>query len=138
MRNVIEKVIESKNYELSDMLKKIDTLWVQGSITEEAKKNLSDKARANASTQNSIDVLSKLEELDRRVKELENVVANMETKEPEEEPAETTYPAYQVGKWYYNGDVVMFEGKAYKCIAPDKQVCTWSPTEYPVYWEVTE
>lgn len=134
MKNVIKKVIESKNYELSDMLKKIDTLWVQGSITEDVKNELSAMARSNASMQNSIDVLSKLEELDKRVKALEDAKT-----EAEEEPAETNYPEYQAGKWYYNGDIVMFEGKAYKCIAPDKQVCTWNPTEYPVYWEeVTE
>ena len=129
MKNVIKKVIESKNYELSDMLKKIDTLWVQGSISEEVKNELSAMARNNASMQNSIDILAKLEELDKRLKVLEN--AQTET----EEPAETNYPEYQAGKWYYNGDIVMFEGKAYKCIAPDKQVCTWNPVEYPAYWE---
>ena len=74
MKNVIKKVIESKNYELSDMLKKIDTLWVQGSITEDVKYELSAMARNNASMQNSIDVLSKLEELDKRVKALEDAI----------------------------------------------------------------
>ena len=130
MKNIIKKVIESKNFELSDMLKKIDTLWVQGSISEEVKNELSTMARNNASMQNSIDILAKLEELDKRLKVLEN--AQTET----EEPAEANYPEYQAGKWYYNGDIVMFEGKAYKCIAPDKQVCTWNPVEYPAYWEV--
>ena len=132
MKNVIKKVIESKNYELSDMLKKIDTLWVQGSISEDAKKILADKARNNANVQNSMDILAKLEELDKRVKELEDAQANNET----EEPTEETYPEYEVGKWYYNGNKVMFEGVAYECTAPEGVVCVWSPLEYPAYWVV--
>lgn len=41
-----------------------------------------------------------------------------------------------IGKWYYNGDKITFEGVKYKCIAPDGVVCMWSPKEYPVYWEL--
>lgn len=127
MQKVIEKVIESKNFELSDMLKKIDTLWVQGSIDEATRKILMDKARNNANTQNSLDILAKLEELDKRVKALENSQKPVEPEEPIEE--------YIAGKWYYAGNKVMFEGKKYVCIAPEGVVCVWSPTEYPVYWE---
>ena len=134
MQKVIEKVIEAKNFELSDILKKIDTLWVQGSLTEEQRKSLIDKARNNANMQNSMDIIAKLEELDKRVKALED--ANKDV--PDEEPTDTTYPEYEVGKWYYKGDKVTFDGKVYECIAPDGQVCTWSPSEYPAYWEEVE
>lgn len=135
MQKIIEKVIESKNFELSDILKKIDTLWVQGSITEEVKKILADKARNNANMQNSMDILAKLEELDKRVKALEEKQANAET----EEDATTSYPEYEVGKWYYNGNKVMFEGVAHECTAPEGVTCVWSPSEYPAYWKtVTE
>ena len=40
MYEITKSVIESKNYELTDMLKKIDVLWVQGSITEEQRNEL--------------------------------------------------------------------------------------------------
>ena len=134
MQKIIEKVIESRNYELSDILKKIDTLWVQGSINEDAKKILADKARNNANFQNSMDILAKLEELDKRVKALE---AQAETEN--EEPTETTYEEYVSGKWCYNGDVFAFKGKIYKCTAPEGVTCVWTPEEYPTYWEeVTE
>ena len=131
MQKIIEKVIESKNYELSDMLKKIDTLWVQGSIDEEAKKKLSDKARSNANVQNSLNIIQKLEEIDRRLKALEEANAGTET----EEPTETIYPEFVVGKWYYAGDRITFEGKSYECIAPENVPCVWSPLDYPTYWE---
>lgn len=131
MQKIIEKVIESRNYELSDILKKIDTLWVQGSITEEVKKILADKARNNANMQNSMDILVKLEELDKRVKALEEAL-----KRDLEDDTEASYPEYEVGKWYYNGDKVMFDGVAHECTAPEGVVCVWSPSEYPAYWVV--
>ena len=126
MQKIIEKVIETKNFELSDMLRKIDTLWVQGSINEETRKMLSDKARNNATLDKSFDILSKLEELDKRLKALEN----KGTEETEE-----TYEEFVSGKWYYNGNKITFEGKNYVCIAPDGATCVWNPTDYPAYWE---
>ena len=134
MQKIIEKVIESKNYELSDMLKKIDTLWVQGSISEEMRKSLSEKARNNANVQNSLNIILKIEEMDRRLKALEEAKANTET----EEPTETIYPEFVVGKWYYTGDRITFDGKSYECISPENVPCVWSPTEYPPYWEELE
>ena len=126
MQKIIEKVIESKNFELSDMLRKIDTLWVQGNINEETRKTLSDKARNNATLDKSFDILSKLEELDKRLKALEN----KGTEETEE-----TYEEFVSGKWYYNGNKISFEGKNYVCIAPEGATCVWNPTDYPAYWE---
>lgn len=134
MQKIIEKVIESKNYELSDMLRKIDTLWVQGSIDDSMRKSLSDKARNNANTQNSLNIIQKLEELDRRLKALEEERVNIETEEPTEEPTES-YPEFVSGKWYYTGDRISFDGKSYECIAPDGVICVWNPVDYPAYWE---
>lgn len=144
MYAVVKSVIESRNYELADMLTKINTLWVQGvkngGISDEEKEELTALARQNAEVQQSIDILAKLEELDKRVKANEEAIKMLtETEEAPEEGEETekpTYPEYEVGKWYYRGDIVIFEGKTYKCIAPEGVVCTWSPSEYPAYWEV--
>ena len=127
MYNLAKKVIESKNFELSAFLKKIDVLWVQGNITDAEKEDLIALARKYADVQNSIDVLYKLEDLDQRVKALEEAKADAPTTE-EVEP-------YMVGKWYYNGDKVTFEGSVYECTAPVGFPCTWSPSEYPAYWQ---
>lgn len=134
MYNVVQNVIASKRYELKDILSKIDTLWVQGSITEEQRTSLILDAQNNAKAENSIDVLNKLYELERRVTALEKLNA---TDEPTEGETETiTYPEYEAGKWYVNGDVVVFEGNKYKCIAPEGTTCVWSPADYPAYWEL--
>lgn len=136
MYEVIKKVIESKRYELSDILTKIDTLWVQGSITDEQKGRLVQLAREYANVQASIDVMAKLEELDKRVAALENRNASVDGGETEE--TESTAPEYVIGKWYRTGDEISFKGAEYVCIAPEGMVCTWNPDEYPAYWQINE
>lgn len=140
MYTITKSVIESGNYELSDMLKKLDTLWVQGSITDAEHEELIALARENANVQQSMDIMAKIEELDKRVKALEDAMTNNDSSDNEEEtePTEPTYPEYTAGNWYYTGDKVTFEGKVYECIAPDGVACVWSPTEYPAYWEELE
>lgn len=133
MYEVIKKVIESKRFELSDILTKIDTLWVQGSITDDQKGRLVQLAREYANVQNSIDVMAKLEELDRRLAALENGNVNTPVEGEEE-----TVEEYIVGKYYYNGDKISFDANTYICTAPEGVVCVWSPSEYPAYWEIEE
>lgn len=134
MNDIIRNVIKSKKYDLADILTKIDTLWVQGNITEEQRLSLITDAQNNAKAENSIDVLNKLYELDRRVTELEKQLASNDS--AEEETEDTTYPSYEAGKWYYNGDKISVDGLNYTCIAPIDTVCTWNPFEYPPYWQL--
>lgn len=126
MYDVIKDVINTQRYVLADMLHKIDTLWAQGDIDDEQRTDLIALAQGNADTAQEVNVLAKLEELEQRVRALETGST---------EPGEA-YPDYVVGKWYYSGDKITFEGVKYKCIALDGVVCVWSPKEYPVYWEL--
>ena len=127
MYDIIKSVILEGVYDLSDILMKIDVYWLQSKITDEEKADLVKLARENAEPTHSVDIMKKIEDIDTRLKKLEN-------KEPTE-PGEE-YPEYVVGKWYYKGDKITFtDGKRYECIAPDGVVCTWSPTEYPAYWK---
>ena len=130
MFKVIKSAIDSRDYELKDMLKKINVLWVQGRLNDEQKSELISKAQNNADYKNSIDILKKLEELEKRISALENDEGKSEEPETNE-----IYTEYIAGKWYYNGDIVAFENAVYICTAPEGQVCTWSPSEYPAYWQ---
>lgn len=139
MYDVVKNVIASRNYDLTDILGKIETVWVQSRITDEQKMELILLAQENAKAENSIDILNKLYDLDRRVTALENKDKTDESTEDETEgdtEEVDTYPKYEAGKWYRNGDMVSFEEKVYKCIAPEGQVCVWSPKDYPTYWEL--
>ena len=129
MYDIVKSVILSKDYELKDMLKKINTIWVQGDLTDEQYNELLELARTNADTTHSVDVMKKLNDLEKRVSMLEH---KLET-EPGEE-----YPEYVPGKWYYKDDKITFNEKHYICTAPDGVVCTWNPDEYPNYWKLVE
>ena len=136
MYESIKDVIEKGNYELVDMLEKINTVWLKSYITKEEMEELETLAREKANIDNSIDILNKLKEIDVKMQNFETRLTKLENPE-EEEPTEPTeeYPAYVPGKWYYNGDNCSENGKNYTCIAPEGQVCVWSPSEYPTYWE---
>lgn len=128
MRKVIEDVLKLGDYDLADILRKIDTLWVRGVLTDDEYNTLNSIARDNAKPSNSVDVMARLDDIERRLRALEG-------KETAEDEAEE-YPKYTDGKWYYNGDKVAFDGKTYVCIAPEGVACVWSPSAYPSYWEV--
>lgn len=126
MYDIAKNVIQSGNYKLTEMLDKLTTLWMEGQIDKEQRDELTQMAKQSPDARAELDVLAKLEDLDRRVAALE---AGGEGEEAEE------YPEYVAGKWYYNGDKVSYNGKHYTCIAPAGVVCVWSPDEYVTYWE---
>ena len=131
MYNIIKTVITSGSFELTDIIRKIDTVWFEGKITDEEKAELVSMAQGKANPQHSMDLVAKVADLEKRVKILETYNKTSDTEEPEEEE---TYQPFVEGKWYYNGDTVSFEGKNYRCIAPEGTVCVWSPSAYPNYW----
>lgn len=126
MYNIITSVITHGGYDLTSLTRKIDTLWAEGKLTDAERETLLNSAQANADSAYSIDMAKKLNELEQRVKALENKTY------PD---AEETVGEFVEGKWYYNGDDCTFNDKTYKCIAPDGVVCVWSPAAYPAYWE---
>lgn len=112
---------------LEDILRKINSLWIDGTLDDEQKNELLNLARKTAKTENSVNITAKLAELENRILRLEQ---GEKTEIPTEE-----YPEFISGKWYYGGDKIIFKGKKYNCISPDGQVCVWSPEAYPDYWE---
>ena len=136
MYESIKDIIEKGNYELADILEKINTVWLKSYISKKEMEELETLARTNANIDNSIDMINKLKEIDLRMQNFETRLVKLENAEVEE-PTEPTeeYPAYVEGKWYYNGDNCSENGKNYTCIAPEGQVCVWPPSKYPAYWE---
>lgn len=129
---IMKNTIKNGGYKLEDYLERIYVMYVETKITKEQKDELDKLARENANVDSSIDILNKLKELDLRVTNLKKNIVKEPTEEPEEPEL---YPAFVKGKWYYNGDKCSENGKNYTCIAPSGEVCVWSPSEYPVYWQ---
>lgn len=135
MYEVTKNVILSGNYELTDILNKIDSLWLQGSLTDAERLDLIELARAKAEPSNSFAPLqAQIDALAERVAKLEGKVEPVDPDAPVEE-----YPEYHqptgAHDAYHNGDKVTFNGKHYVCIAPEGVAVVWSPEVFPSYWE---
>ena len=129
MKSVFESVLNG-TFDLSDMLGKINTHHIAGNLTDIDREELIRKAREKADPFGSVDVMAKLQDHEARIKALEDA-----GKTAGGDTTEADVADYVPGKWYYNGDKVLFEGVVKTCTAPAGVVCTWSPAEYPAYWE---
>lgn len=133
MYDDIKNIIEYQDFKLEELLRKIDVIWIKSELTDEQRDELIQLARDKEKIDNSINVLEKLKEIDKKIIDLEKHIYKLENGE-EENPVEE-YPSFKEGEWYYNGDKCSENGKNYICIAPEGQVCVWSPSKYPAYWE---
>ena len=143
IKSIFESAIRRGGYDLAGMLRRIDSYHVDGKISDDERMELYDLARSGAKPENSVDLMAKVSELSqaladavKRIDKLEKQLDNGAATEPDD--GETSEPApaeYVPGKWYWRGDRVSFGGGVFRCTAPKGQVCTWSPAEYPAYWE---
>lgn len=139
MYEIIKTVIESKRYELADMLEKIDTMWLQNEITEEQKTELVDLARENAKPENSYSDLQKqINQAFEEIAALKARVDKLDSTEPDPEE----YPEYVqptgAHDAYHKDDKVTYKDKKYICIAPEDAAVVWDPEAYPAYWRLVE
>lgn len=135
MYEVIKNVIQSGRYELTDILAKIDTLWLQGGLTDSERLSLIEMARGKADPSHSYaPVQAQIDALAQRVAVLESKYNSTDPETPAEE-----YPAYVpptgAHDAYYSGNKVTYNGKRYLCIAPEGVAVVWSPDTYPAYWQ---
>ena len=134
MYEIIQNVIQSGRYELSDMLKKIDTMWIQGEITEEEKTELVKLAQENADPTNSYAPLQ--EQIDQLFKQYGQLESRVTALEGGEEPEPEEWPEYvqPTGALdaYRIGDKISRYGKHYICKMDN---CVWPPEVYPDAWE---
>ena len=137
MYEIIKSVINAQRYELSAMLKKIDTIWVQGGITDDQRTELialardkANPANSYASTQEQIaNIYALLDALTARVTALES--NDEEPEEPDDEWPEYVQPT-GAHDAYKTGDKVTYNGKRYIC---KMDGCVWNPDTYPAAWE---
>lgn len=156
MFKTFENVIKNIDFDLRDMLDKIDEKYIENRLTKEEKLQLEEMARENAKPENSyaslqtqidnlnnkFDLLKKtVEENAKGMSALKDAIEKLggsitkPTPEPTEEYPEYVQPtgahdAYKIG------DKITFQGDKYECQMDN---CVWSPIEYPAAWKkVTE
>lgn len=143
MYEIIKNVIDSGDYELKDILYKINKMYIESAITEEQKTELDNLARVYANAENSYAPLQEqidniytiIDKIQADIKELKGEEGTEEPTEPVEE-----YPEYKEPSGahdaYKVGDKITYNGKKYIC---KMDGCVWNPDTYPAGWEeVTE
>ena len=152
MFKIFKNVIENSDFDLRDILKKIEEYYIKSDLSEEEKTSLEKLAREKAKPENSYASLQK--QIDELYSELNTLKSTVEAnaqgmsalKETVEElggtvtepeiPVAEEYPEYKqptgAHDAYKIGDKITFNGKKYICKLDN---CVWSPAEYPVAWE---
>lgn len=139
MYEIIKNVIENKDYELKDILYKINKMYIESAITEEQKTELDDLARENAKAENSYaplqeqieNIYTELDKIKTDINLLKNQEGTEEATEPAEEYLEYNAPS-GAHDAYNTGDKITYNGKKYVCKMDN---CVWPPDVYPQGWE---
>lgn len=141
MFNIFKNVIETSDFDLRDILNKIEESYIKSSLSKEEQTELEEMARQHAKPENSYATLKEqLNEMFERIKSLEGRVSILEGNNPEEptEPVEE-YPEYVkptgAHDAYNTGDKITYNSKHYECIFDG---CVWNPDEYPTGWKEVE
>ena len=138
MYEIIKDVINSKDYELKDILYKINKMYIESAITEEQKTELDNLARTNANAENSYASLQV--QVNNIYTEIDSIKSRLNALEGTEEPTEPSeteeYPEYKqptgAHDAYKTGDKITYNGKKYVC---KMDGCVWNPDTYPAGWE---
>ena len=140
MYKILKNVITSGNYELTGVLKKIDTIWAQDDITDEEKSELIELAREYADPLKSYAPLQKqIDILASEVKALREEVAMLKNGGSIDEETTEEYPEYVQPTGghdaYKVGNKITYNGKKYECQIDG---CVWTPDAYPQGWKLIE
>lgn len=134
MYTIIEAVISSKVYELNDILKKIDIIWLQGGISDEEKNSLIAKAQENADGEQSY--LPLQEQINKLFTIIDSISERVTILEGREAAITEEYPEFvqPSGKHdaYNKGDKITYNNKKYECV---KNNVMWSPDVNPKCWK---
>lgn len=86
MYEIFKNILNGKDYELVDILNKIDEYYVKSKLSKEQKEELEDEARQNANPEKSYaDFQKQIDKLADRVTALENKQESTGSEEPAEE-----------------------------------------------------
>lgn len=97
MYNIIKDLIDNKNYQLVDMIAKINKLWIEYQLTDEQRDELIELANAN------VDVDNEKPELQQQIETLSDYIRNtleprikaLEDGQVTETPVEEEYPKWK-------------------------------------------
>ena len=143
MFETLQTIINSGDYDLTDLTQRIKTLYALGELSEEEMTQLLDSAAANANQDAMLpDMSERVGALETRMAAVEERVGKLEAggvepvepEEPVDEWPEWVRPASKDTQ-YRKGDKVTFNGRHYLCV---KNNVSSSPDEDPKRWQLVE
>lgn len=136
MKDIFMAVIRKGNYDLPTMLDRIDEYHISGKLSESDRDELQSAARGDASVM--LNLAAEIQRLWSVIRELQNEIATLKGN------ADVDIPSGNVKEYvqptgahnaYFEGDLVVYNGATYKCVAPSGVACVWSPDVMPTYWQ---
>lgn len=128
IKTIFEQTIQRGEFDLTEMLERIDSYNIEAKITDEERESLYALAREHAAPQYNYD--AEIEALWAAIRELQQGQQGGGAT-PSEEWPEFVQPT-GVHNAYTVGSKITFNGKRYVC---KMYVCVWSPAVYPKAWE---
>lgn len=148
MTNVMtlfQSVINRGNFDLPQMLQRIDEYHITGRLTDAERDELIAAARGEATPGlNANEEIQRLwaaiRELTARVTELEGGTVEDGVEIGGEDAQAVPEYVQPTGAHdaYYTGSLVSYNGTVYECTAPAGVACVWTPDQMPDYWAVVE
>lgn len=140
MFETVQTIINAGGYDLTDLTKRIKTLYAMGELTEEEMEQLIEQAQTNAKPDDSYAPLAdRVKAIETWQREVEDRLDKLETGSSTE-PGEPEKPADEWPEYkqptgahdaYHVGDKITYNGKHYTCAMDN---CVWTPDAYPQGW----
>ena len=130
--------ISSLQYDLQDVLHRIDVMYAAGKLTDDEREELYAYAREHAKSQYDFSVeIESLWTAVRDIRDRLTVLESESAEEPEEPTDEWSEFKQPAGAHdaYYTGDKITYNGKRYVCVMPENVACTYPPDVYPAGWQ---
>lgn len=133
MKNIFENIIRRGGYDLTALLKRIDTYHVEGKLSDSDRDELYMIARQTPEAQ--YDYRAEIEKLWAAIRDLRAG----QSADNSQDPSVNDYPAFVQPSGahdaYQTGAKITFKGDRYVCKMAN---CVWSPEVLPSAWELVE
>ena len=129
MKEIFISVISRGDYDLAEILKKIDRYHIEGKLTDAEKEELYALARKSPVAQ--YDYSGEIQNLWAEIRKLQDIVGGGTGEAPADQWPEYVQPT-GAHDAYHTGAQVTYNGQRYRCLADN---CVWSPDVLPSAWE---
>lgn len=140
--NAFARAIKSAPHDLEKHLSRINTYHIDGALTDTEREDLIALARQQARPQ--LELSDEVQQLWAAIGELREEIAGIKAGGTAGGGVQDGVDVLDIDEYvqptgahdaYYTGAVMRWQGKVYKCVAPEGSACSWPPDVMPGWWE---